>query len=807
MADIMDFSPLWGEWHIKELLGKGTFGAVYRAEKTEYGNTYESAVKHISIPSESMSVQRLIEEGVIANEESASVYYDAVRDQIIKEINFCYELKGHTNIVSYEDHCIIPKANGLGYDVFIRMEHLTPLTKYVRQRSFYEKDVIRIGVDICSALEILDKKHMIHRDIKPANIFVSRMGIYKLGDFGESKVLSGATAGMTVRGTFAYMSPEISMGHKADITADIYSLGIVLYRLLNGNKGPFIPHGTQAVSSEIQEAANVRRFRGEPLPPPQYCRNPALIQVVLKACEFLPEKRFQSPQEFRRALEAVLAGQSAAASAGMNDFAPAAAAPGFTMESQATSLPMSQQNSTASAQSYLSGSMSQVPGQPTSVGSASPPPVVEKKKSKKWVPIMIVSLIAAVAAAVVLIIVLNQSADSAAKKLKLYFEKPASWNSTVYAVYYNDQAERDAINNGSVSREPYQMFREDNGLYSIEMDKKYENGYVAFTDMARMYPTGQQGLKIENGKTYQVTSTIRVYFEKPAGWNDTVYAVYYNTQSELDAVSKGSADNEQYKMTVQSNGLYAIDIDADYKDGKLLFTDSSNVYPSMENGLSIKDGETYRVDSEASREESSQPEPSFIEPSQVSQTSGDDARLEQDYSYFMNCDYYRMSKERVVQDIESRGWQAVCVDVYEQHPYKGLVHSWTADKSTKTVTVSINQGYAYEVLDSQGVEIGVDKETVVITEGETATIKVTLLTNYDGFYHFGIEWKGLDIKSDWGDWTDEVSAPVMITGNSPGEAYVRIYFYGVEGEGSNQTETKIAYKDVYVTILSKDAVG
>ena len=52
MSDAMSFSPLWGEWHIKELIGRGTFGAVYKAEKEEYGNTYTSAIKHISIPSE-----------------------------------------------------------------------------------------------------------------------------------------------------------------------------------------------------------------------------------------------------------------------------------------------------------------------------------------------------------------------------------------------------------------------------------------------------------------------------------------------------------------------------------------------------------------------------------------------------------------------------------------------------------------------------------------------------------------------------------------------------------------------------------
>ena len=306
MSDIMSFSPLWGEWYIKDLIGKGTFGAVYRAEKNEYGNTYTSAVKHISIPNESMNAETLISEGVVSDEKSVLVYYDAVRDKMINEINFCYALRGNTNIVSYEDHCIIPKKDGAGYDIFIRMEHLTALPKYMRGHEFGETQIIRLGIDICSALEVLDKHNIIHRDIKPANIFVNSVGVYKLGDFGESKVLSNTNVGMTVRGTYTYMSPEISMGKNADITADIYSLGIVMYRLLNGNRVPFVPSDLKTVDSQTVEAANVKRFSGEKLPPPKYCTNSRLADIIMKACEFSPADRWKKPVRMRKELESLL---------------------------------------------------------------------------------------------------------------------------------------------------------------------------------------------------------------------------------------------------------------------------------------------------------------------------------------------------------------------------------------------------------------------------------------------------------------------------------------------------------------------
>ncbi len=305
MSDIMDFSPLWGEWHIKEQLGKGSFGSVYKAEKEEYGNTYVSAIKHLSIPSENMNEDSLLADGLISDRKQVKPFYDNLRNQMINEINMCYALRGNTNIVSYEDHCIIPKKDGLGYDIFIRMEYLTPLPKYMREHKFKEEDVIQLGEEICEALNVLEAHHIIHRDIKPANIFVNSMGVYKLGDFGESKVLSGSSVGMTVRGTYAYMSPEISKGSNANITADLYSLGIVLYRLLNSNKAPFMPLDNSTATAQTMENANIRRFKGERIPLPMYHSNRGLTSVVMKACEYEPKDRWQTPKEMKKALEAL----------------------------------------------------------------------------------------------------------------------------------------------------------------------------------------------------------------------------------------------------------------------------------------------------------------------------------------------------------------------------------------------------------------------------------------------------------------------------------------------------------------------
>jgi serine/threonine protein kinase len=115
------------------------------------------------------------------------------------------------------------------------------IKKSNQNQSLTESDVIKLALDLCNALELCHSKSIMHRDIKEANIFVSNNNTYKLGDFGVSKDISNATHLETKVGTINYMPPEIFSGKKYTKNADIYSLGIVLYKLLNHGRIPFLP--------------------------------------------------------------------------------------------------------------------------------------------------------------------------------------------------------------------------------------------------------------------------------------------------------------------------------------------------------------------------------------------------------------------------------------------------------------------------------------------------------------------------------------------------------------------------------------
>ena len=295
MSDIRYFRLPWKEWELESKIGEGSFGTVWKVKKRVLGGkVFYAAVKHISIPKDENEIDRLIGEGVFSDEQSANHYYDHMLQSIIDEIDAMHKLQGYTNIVAYEDDAIIPKGNGVGYDLFLRMELLQPLTERIRQ-GMRTQDVIALGKEIATAIGVLRDHNMIHRDIKPQNIFINDRDIYKLGDYGTARALGTDATAMSRKGTYNYMSPEIYNNQKADIRADIYSLGLVLYRLLNANRLPFLPVN-ERITSEDSDIAVMRRISGEKIEPPKYADN-ELSAIVLKACAFDPEDRYRNPEE------------------------------------------------------------------------------------------------------------------------------------------------------------------------------------------------------------------------------------------------------------------------------------------------------------------------------------------------------------------------------------------------------------------------------------------------------------------------------------------------------------------------------
>ena len=282
----------WPGWESVRLIGRGAFGKVYKIQKTEYGNTYTAALKVITVEYNEYTIPFGMEEKQLQS------YYKSVVEDISKECALMYDFKGYTNFVSYEDHMILENIAEKRWDILIRMELLQPVKTWLKIMGDSPQNIINIGIDICTALEICHEKKILHRDIKPENIFVNSTGDFKLGDFGIARSLDNSDTVYSKKGTYSYMAPEVFQGGKYGFESDIYSLGVVLYRLLN-RKPPFI--SAMEYSVKDSETALSKQMSGIPIPFPER-GSKELCQVVLKAISFLPADRYKSALEFKEAL-------------------------------------------------------------------------------------------------------------------------------------------------------------------------------------------------------------------------------------------------------------------------------------------------------------------------------------------------------------------------------------------------------------------------------------------------------------------------------------------------------------------------
>ncbi len=300
---MFDLSKVWPEWTAEEKLGEGAYGSVYKCVRRERGITSKCAIKIISVPHKSSEIDALKFEGY--SEEASKEYFNDIVDNFANEIGVMENLKGFPNIVSIDDYKIVEHEDGIGWDIYIRMELLTSFREYIQQHQVEEQDVIKLGIDMCSALESCEKHGVMHRDIKPDNIFLDKNGNFKLGDFGVARQFEKTRSTMSDKGTPAYVAPEVVRERKYDNRVDIYSLGMVMYKLLNKNRDPFLDPEKQMIRIGERVEANKRRLSGEELPKPVWASEKTAA-VILKACSYNPDKRFASAAEMKKALQALV---------------------------------------------------------------------------------------------------------------------------------------------------------------------------------------------------------------------------------------------------------------------------------------------------------------------------------------------------------------------------------------------------------------------------------------------------------------------------------------------------------------------
>ena len=316
-------NEVWPDYYIlgDAGVGRGAFATVYRAGRRDRVASSNVAIKVIRIPKDADEVDLLRMQGY-SIEETTAFFREMVND-CVKEIDLMDKLKGQPNIVYIEDYKIYQAQEDDTWYILIRMPLLTPVLKrFERDREISEEQILRLGIDMCRALEACEHAKIVHRDIKPENIMSDVNGNYLLGDFGVARRLENATHGLTKSGTPNYMAPELARAAVSDDfnqakLVDIYSLGLVLYYLGNRKKLPFYPTDRQLVSSDERQKAFEMRITGKPLPGP--CAvSEDLQRVILRAAAYEPSERYQNAREMRHDLEALLEKQVGPLSRSLN---------------------------------------------------------------------------------------------------------------------------------------------------------------------------------------------------------------------------------------------------------------------------------------------------------------------------------------------------------------------------------------------------------------------------------------------------------------------------------------------------------
>lgn len=277
MEYLKQFEPFFDSWVLDEQIGEGSQSKVYRIHSGD--QMAAMRVTYISLPN-----------AVSTDEETRRNYARSRVQEEKNTFNTVISLfKDHPNIVQHKK-CEVKYQECDAY-IFEMLELLHPL-KEKMSAGISEVDVVRLGINICSALKECHKHNLIHRDIKPGNIYYDNEQ-YKLGDF--SIATSHAKPG--VAGSYSTMAPEVLRGEEYDYRADIYSLGMTLYLLLNDGKMPF---------SDFAEESAWERASGSKLPEVSSASK-QLMSIVLKACEFNPNDRYKSASTLMVALKKVTA--------------------------------------------------------------------------------------------------------------------------------------------------------------------------------------------------------------------------------------------------------------------------------------------------------------------------------------------------------------------------------------------------------------------------------------------------------------------------------------------------------------------
>lgn len=298
MAEFELNTALLTNMEVQECLGRRGGTSVYSVKSTRSEQLY--VLKHISVPESQKQVEALIFTGAASDKEAAQAYYQQVVADYQAELEQMEALSNSPNLDAFRSYEIRPKEDGVGFDVFLLAEFRTTLEQYLLKTDITHASAVNLAMDLCNALADLREAGLIHRDVKPSNIYLSSQGHFMLGDMGLAKIEDLKYCSMPEGMLSPYSAPELfDLMANVNETIDLYAVGLILYRIYNGNHAPLEDEKTSAKS------ADKLRITGQALPAPMFA-DYEMAEIIGKACAFKPEDRYQTPAELKEAISSYM---------------------------------------------------------------------------------------------------------------------------------------------------------------------------------------------------------------------------------------------------------------------------------------------------------------------------------------------------------------------------------------------------------------------------------------------------------------------------------------------------------------------
>jgi eukaryotic-like serine/threonine-protein kinase len=274
--DIQTLKPgdiIEGRYKFVERIGKGAFGTVLLMEDT------------------------VVDERLILKFLNPNVSEDEeIMKRFVHELRYSRKIT-HKNVIRIYDFLFIQGNYAISMEYF--PSH-TLGSEVVGEKPMPLNRALGFGIDICTGMEVAHQVGIVHRDLKPANVLINNEGLLKIVDFGVAAAQREGDTQLTktgyVIGSPKYMAPEQILGKKVDQRADVYALGVILYEILTGVPPYARGDHMSVMYQHVQGKARPPREVNPALPP-------GLPEVIMQAMSVDKDKRYQTMQDLRAALE------------------------------------------------------------------------------------------------------------------------------------------------------------------------------------------------------------------------------------------------------------------------------------------------------------------------------------------------------------------------------------------------------------------------------------------------------------------------------------------------------------------------